>query len=561
MVELKDRETQFVEYKKKDILWKKLVKVFNEYVDNTIGKMITEKLGLHPARKPKYYSTDSSYKDYEDMIKDIISLWRTHKVDLATILHQKLKIRTDKFEQVKIIEKRLKKYDTAISLLEKELATSGMSLKKMEKFKIFSSLYIENFKGFTEREDKKKNTIDIKPITLIYGPNSYGKSSIIQTLLLLHQTIKKEGGDYENVYLCPEGSFTGLGVYYDFVNNNDVKKSIKIEFSLPVNVEDDTISRKTAGFSYKLNNQERIVLSKIELSDKKIFPADSDESPTREFFLKPNNLYSYESECFQPYNRTSFLKIRGFKNNIIHPYFAYNDGDIFDYIEDTIRELVYVSSYRKAPERYFIPSENDMDYVGKYGQYTANIINNDQKLRMLVSKWLLYIAGYELSSRDNKTRFDSVNLNDKKTHIKKLNLTDLGSGIAQVLPIITQAFKSEYKMILIEEPEIHLHPKAQAELGEMFAESALTRNNTFIIETHSENLMLRLGNLIRNKKLSKDDVSIIYIDKDEKGSYCIPLRFDEEGDIENIKDVPDGFFEEGYKEMFLPYENKKEVNL
>ena len=129
-------------------------------------------------------------------------------------------------------------------------------------------------------------------------------------------------------------------------------------------------------------------------------------------------------------------------------------------------------------------------------------------------------------------------------------MLDLGSGIAQVLPIITQAFKSNGEMILIEEPEIHLHPKAQAELGGMFADAAKEKNNTFIIETHSENLLLRLEKLIRHGELSKDDVSVIYVDKNENGSYCIPLELDAEGDIINISDVPDGFFEEGFDELF-----------
>ena len=118
------------------------------------------------------------------------------------------------------------------------------------------------------------------------------------------------------------------------------------------------------------------------------------------------------------------------------------------------------------------------------------------------------------------------------------------------MPIITQAFKSENNTILVEEPEIHLHPKAQATLGEMFAVAAKERNNTFVIETHSENLLLRLERLIRLGKLSKDDVSVIYVDKNENGSYCIPLILDDEGDITNINDVPDGFFEEGFDELF-----------
>ena len=63
-------------------------------------------------------------------------------------------------------------------------------------------------------------------------------------------------------------------------------------------------------------------------------------------------------------------------------------------------------------------------------------------------------------------------------------------------------------------------------------------------------MLLRLEKLIRHGELSKDDVSVIYVNKNETGSHCIPLILDEEGDITNINDVPDGFFEEGFNELF-----------
>ena len=221
----------------------------------------------------------------------------------------------------------------------------------------------------------------------------------------------------------------------------------------------------------------------------------------------------------------------------------------FKQIEEILQNLVYVSSFRIQPERVFIPEQNRRDYVGKNGEYTAEILY-DKELKKHINYWLKEIAGYELSEDNGNDKVKSINLNDEKTHIQKINLLDLGSGIAQVLPIITQAFKSENNTILVEEPEIHLHPKAQATLGEMFAVAAKERNNTFVIETHSENLLLRLERLIRLGKLSKDDVSVIYVDKNENGSYCIPLILDDEGDITNINDVPDGFFEEGFNELF-----------
>ena len=75
---------------------------------------------------------------------------------------------------------------------------------------------------------------------------------------------------------------------------------------------------------------------------------------------------------------------------------------------------------------------------------------------------------------------------------------DVGIGISQVLPVLVMAYGSHGKLLAMEQPEIHLHPALQAELGDVFIEAALgERDNTFILETHSEHLILRLMRRIR----------------------------------------------------------------
>ena len=437
----------------------------------------------------------------------------------------------------------------------------------------FTSLYLENFKGFIQKEEEKQceKTIKIRPITLIYGPNSFGKSSILQSLLLLNQTVN-EGRDYKTVCLLPKGSTVNLGTFSDLINKNDTSKELRIDISLPFNhyFDNENISAKQDTslltklyFSYYFKlTKGHTILSKIDIWAKIIDYCNTDtivETPkkliyTLELKSNQNNVYTIirhyrndiaSDEVFlgdsgqkQELKKISFFRLEEFLME-----------EPFKQIEEILQNLVYVSSFRIQPERVFIPEQNRRDYVGKNGEYTAEILY-DKELKKHINYWLKEIAGYELSEDNGNDKVKSINLNDEKTHIQKINLLDLGSGIAQVLPIITQAFKSENNTILVEEPEIHLHPKAQATLGEMFAVAAKERNNTFVIETHSENLLLRLERLIRLGKLSKDDVSVIYVDKNENGSYCIPLILDDEGDITNINDVPDGFFEEGFNELF-----------
>jgi AAA15 family ATPase/GTPase len=149
---------------------------------------------------------------------------------------------------------------------------------------------------------------------------------------------------------------------------------------------------------------------------------------------------------------------------------------------------------------------------------------------------------------DSGDRISDLVLIDKRSNTPVTH-RDVGIGISQVIPILVSCYGLYDSLIAVEQPEIHLHPKLQAELGSVFAESIKQPyNNRFILETHSEHIMLRLQKLIREGQLTSEDISVIYVDCDHNGSSCLQLRLDEEGDF--IDEWPDGFFEEDFNEIF-----------
>ena len=136
---------------------------------------------------------------------------------------------------------------------------------------------------------------------------------------------------------------------------------------------------------------------------------------------------------------------------------------------------------------------------------------------------------------------------------------DVGIGISQVLPVLVSAYASQRKILAIEQPEIHLHPGLQAELGDVVIESALgDAGNRFLIETHSEHLLLRIMRRMRQTATGElpdgalpvrpQDVMVLFIEPDGARSLVREMPLNERGEL--VKAWPGGFFEEGMREIF-----------
>ena len=129
--------------------------------------------------------------------------------------------------------------------------------------------------------------------------------------------------------------------------------------------------------------------------------------------------------------------------------------------------------------------------------------------------------------------------------------SDVGFGFTQILPVIVQGVVSRSDVICVEQPEIHLHPRLQAELADFFVDTANKNHNQWIVETHSELLVRRLQRRIREGTLAPDQVSILYVDPiSSQSSRIMELRLDEAGEF--IDEWPEGFFDEGFNEATAP---------
>ncbi|MFX0172843.1 MAG: DUF3696 domain-containing protein [Candidatus Hodarchaeota archaeon] len=221
-------------------------------------------------------------------------------------------------------------------------------------------------------------------------------------------------------------------------------------------------------------------------------------------------------------------------------------------VHNQLSRLIFLGPLRREPERYYFFSGNIPESVGKSGDRTAETLFYTDGIKTAVNKKLNNFGiNYRINvvpiSNEIKDIF-SVRLTNQTLNTD-VSISDVGFGFSQILPIIVQSYLSTNNIICIEQPEIHIHPRLQTELAQLFFERITENPNLqFIIETHSEHIILRFQRLIRKKQLKPSEISILYLTKEEEGICCKELRMNEKGDF--LDAWPEGFFEEAFRERF-----------
>jgi hypothetical protein len=225
-----------------------------------------------------------------------------------------------------------------------------------------------------------------------------------------------------------------------------------------------------------------------------------------------------------------------------------------DRLSSKMDEIAYIGPLRQEPQRFGRYSPTDDSDVGSSGENMLSALFSDKKLVMRVNNFLAMmempykIKIHQLESQDTLGSVIHMSLVNKNTNIE-LAPTDVGVGYSQVLPLITQAALSRGSLVCVEQPELHLHPAMQARIAEVFIEAATGGSNVqFLIETHSESLMLRFLRRIREGTLNPESIQVLYIDQDAVGaSHIHELPISPSGEF--LADWPKGFFDDRIEEL------------
>ncbi|WP_312187807.1 AAA family ATPase [Leclercia sp.] len=458
---------------------------------------------------------------------------------------------------------------------------------------MLKKLGIENFKSFSEYQ-----TIDLAPLTLIFGPNSSGKSSIIHSLLALKQTINNPN---ESEKFISTGKYVDLGSFGTVVYKHNLENKIKISLSFTSNLSiEEYESKYNKKPTFGMDDVRKFEVSYAGCEDSQKKYKSSLEFFSYEVSQKNNfeNLVKFRLEQSSSYHKdlnyyipipyiqklTSYLvrkeKRSGTNNSdpeiynaIINPDFRFmtetsipfrnNHFDKFplvsqffttisDEIKSELASLIHLGPLRTYPKRFYASDEESS--VNNKGETNigAKLYDADDRSKEKINEWF---GKFEIPYKFTARNIGNYGIGDVVAVIlhdlrSKINVTpaDVGFGIGQVLPIIIDSTIFENKTICVEQPEIHLHPRLQAHLADLFIDSIQNNNNQWIIETHSESLMLRIQRRIREGKITSNDVKVLYVENSRNGSIVIDIPLNSKGDF--LKHWPDGFFEERISEMF-----------
>lgn len=403
-------------------------------------------------------------------------------------------------------------------------------------------------------------------MTGIFGTNSSGKSSILQGLLLLKQTLESAdralplhfGGERDYVEL---GSFRD--VIYKHQTDNVLHFAFKwdlakrLEIKNPENpTEPPLFEGGDMAFSISViwvKNKIRVRQFAYEFAEqtfsltKKETGNQYELSPTSQgkgfrFIRTPGRVW----ELPPPF------KFHGFPDQATTYY--QNSGFLPDFqlqVEELFSRIYYLGPLRDHPKRRYVWSGGEPEDMGRRGERYVDAIlsarnrgkyispgyrRRKQSLEERVAFWLKelgLIHSFSVASIGNGSGLFEVKVKRGPSSADVL-ITDVGFGVSQILPVLVLCYYvDEGSTILLEQPEIHLHPSVQMGLADVFIDVMKNRNIQIILESHSEHLLTRLQRRLAEEMLSEKDVALYFCNAESAGSELNALELDLFGSITN----------------------------
>jgi predicted ATPase len=362
--------------------------------------------------------------------------------------------------------------------------------------------------------------IELGALSILAGANSSGKSSIMQPLLLMKQTLE---APYDPGILLLDGPNVKFTSSEQFLSTQSLSEENFKGFQVFIGVNHFSfqsefqwsIEHGLSSYSQTYTLGEEEIVLRLNMESSEIHAA----APFG-FFLSKHPAQVSRKRCF-------LIVQQGNGSHLI-------TSEIF---ADVFRSMIHVPGVRSNPERIYKTAATDGDtFSGLFENYVVSVVDRFQKqepekLAQLQSHLQkLGLTDTIQTQRLNETQLELRVGRVPGNSMDTVNIADVGFGVSQVLPVVVALLVAQPgQLVYIEQPEIHLHPRAQIALAEIFAE-AINRGVQVVVETHSELFLLSIQTLVAENRIAPEDVKLHWFTRSADGlSTVTTAELDETG--------------------------------
>ena len=393
---------------------------------------------------------------------------------------------------------------------------------------MITELRAQNFKSWQDT-----GPLQFAPLTGLFGANSSGKTSILQVLLMLKQTVKDNNstsplnfgkGDFDTViHKHDKTNSLGFSVSWKLQEKIKIKGDLIDSFSFSTYIIKKNEELMLGNFRYTINDRP----FEIGWTD-------------RGYRYKPDTI----DENADPFKCYGVVSPAG-PLEVFYP--------LSEEFEGLFSRIHYLGPLRERPGYHYVWQGEYPQDVGLYGEKMIPVLLASRILRRTIEgqilKWLQrlgLIYSYDIPPVNDKGENYECLIKQYKDG-PEVPLTDVGFGVSQVLPVLTQCFcVPENSILILEQPEAHLHPKVQSDLADVLIDVVKNRNVQIILESHSEHLLLRLMRRIAEEDISVDQTALYFCQINDGTSEIERLNMDAYG---NIRNWPQDFFGDSTGEL------------
>jgi predicted ATPase len=430
---------------------------------------------------------------------------------------------------------------------------------------MLKQLGLQNFKSWrTLRE------LRLAPITGLFGTNSYGKTSIVQALLMMKQTV--ESSDRKQVLnLGDDSDPVRLGTFREMLHQGKGPFEFELEWTLPHELSIPDPGRPGAtmfsGTGMEFCTRISAAGSRGRMRVERLEYRFGDA--TFAMRRKERQEHSYELEASSS-EGFGFRRLRGRAWDLPDPVKSYGFpdqvkayyqnasflSDLTLAFEEQMNRVYYLGPLRDYPKREYTWAGAEPADMGQRGERVVDALMASQErpkisrgkgtkaftVQEYVAYWLKELGlvhSFSVLPITPESNLYRVWIT-RSPGAPPVLITDVGFGVSQILPVLAICYYvPEGSTILLEQPEIHLHPAVQSGLADVFIDAVKRRRVQLVLESHSEHLLRRLQRRMAEEQISPEQVALYFAQEEQGASRLSSLEVDEFG---NIRNWPPNFF-------------------